>query len=387
MRDPARLYFDNAATSFPKPEAVYQAMDNYARQIGGSAGRSAHDAAIGGSRLLFRLRGALAELCGGADDRVAFTKNATEALNLALFSLVPQGGVCVHGPLEHNAVMRPLQHLARTRDVRLIEAPGDAQGRIRVEALASIFDETPVDVLVTQHASNVNGVAQDLDALGRVARRHGAAFVVDAAQSAGCLPLAQETMGIDALAVTGHKGLLGPTGIGALLLSEKVAEHIESLLHGGTGSDSESETMPAFLPDRLEGGTLNTFGAAGLLAGVEYLLERGVEVIAAHEAELRTRLIAGLSAIDGVRVLGDASGPATAVVSFTCGLSPSDLAYLLAQRYGIAVRAGLHCAPRAHAMLGTLPEGAVRLAPGPLTPVTACDEVVAAVADLVTTLT
>jgi len=386
MSDDGRLYFDNAATSFPKPESVYVALDRFARETGGSAGRSAHVRAVDGSRLLFRLRGDLARLVGGADERVVLTRHATEALNLALFSLLPPGAVCAHGALEHNAVMRPLRHLAETRGVRLIEVPGDAHGRMTPDALAGVLAGGHVDVVVTLHASNVHGLAQDATALGAIAARHGALFVLDAAQTGGVLPLDVAAMRVDALALTGHKGFFGPTGTGALVLSERVAERIRPLLHGGTGSRSEDEHMPEFLPDRLEAGTANTFGAAGLLAGIQYVTERGVASIARHEAELRVRLLAGLRAIPGVTVLGDAPGAATAVVSFVCPLAPSDLAFLLGERYGIAVRPGLHCAPRAHRTLGTLPAGTVRLAPGALTPPDAVDEVCAAVADLLRTL-
>lgn len=386
MPDDARLYFDNAATSFPKPESVYDALDRYARGSGGSAGRSAHARALDGSRLLFRLRGALADLIGGSDDRIVLTANATEALNLALFSLLPQNAVCAHGALEHNGVMRPLRHLAATRGVRLIEVPGDAHGRMTPDALENVLAAGKVDVVATLHASNVHGLLQDAAALGETAARHGALFVLDAAQTGGAAALDLAAMHVDALALTGHKGLLGPTGTGALALSARVADRIAPLRHGGTGSESAAETMPDFLPDRLEAGTPNTFGAAGLLAGIQYVTERGIADIAAHEAALRARLLAGLRGIANVTVYGDSDAPATAVVSFTCPLAPSDMAFLLSERYGIAVRPGLHCAPRAHRTLGTMPAGTVRLAPGPLTPPDAVDEACRAIADLLRTL-
>ncbi|MDP8225161.1 MAG: aminotransferase class V-fold PLP-dependent enzyme [Candidatus Lernaella stagnicola] len=383
MNDAARLYFDNAATSYPKPESVYEAMDRYARQSGGSAGRSAHRHALDGSRLLFHLRTELAELLGGDEDRVVLTMHATEAINLALFSLLEPGATCLHGALEHNAVMRPLAHLAATRKAHLVEVPGDDQGRMTPAALDRALHETGAKLVVTLHASNVNGAAQDVAALSEVAARHDARFVVDAAQSAGVLDLDQKAMGIDALCVTGHKALFGPTGTGALLLSETVSDRIQARMHGGTGSQSESEHTPDFLPDRLEAGTPNTFGAAGLLAGIRFVRERGVADIARHERELRSRMIDRLRAIDDLTVYGDMSGPATSVVSFTCSLAPSDVAFLLAERYGIAVRPGLHCAPRAHRTLGTMPAGTLRLAPSVLTPVDAVDEVAAAIAEIV----
>lgn len=383
--DDGRLYFDNAATSFPKPLQVYEAMDLYARTVGGTAGRSAHDRSLAGARLLFELRQTLAELAGGDEDLVVLTKNATEALNIALFSLARPGVIVAHGPLEHNAVMRPLNHLARQRGLTLVEAPGDAHGRIAPDSLAAFLAQTKADLLVTLHASNVHGLAQDLAAIGEICARHDTTLVVDAAQSGGALPLDMPAMHIDALCLTGHKSLLGPTGTGALLLSARCADRIEPLLHGGTGSASNQEVMPDFLPDRLEAGTPNTLGAAGLLAGVQYLQALSVEAVARHEADLRALMIERLHGLNDVTLFGDADGPAVATVSFTSCLAPSDMAYLLSEKYGIAVRPGLHCAPRAHRTLGTLPAGTVRLAPGPLTPLTAVDEVTDAVADILRT--
>ncbi len=217
--DDGRLYFDNAATSFPKPVQVYEALDAYVRGVGGTAGRSAHERAQAGSRLLFELREALAELCGGADDRVVLTKNATEAINLALSGLARPGATIVHGPLEHNAVMRPLTHLAQRHGWTTAQAPGDAFGRIDPAALDAFLARTKADVLITLQASNVHGLAQDLAAIGEICARREIIFIVDAAQGGGLLPLDMDAMRIDALCLTGHKGLLGPTGTGALRLS------------------------------------------------------------------------------------------------------------------------------------------------------------------------
>lgn len=381
MNADGRLYFDNAATSYPKPAEVYNELDRYAREDGGSAGRGAHARAVTGSRLLFALRCELAELLGGHADRVALTKNATEAVNLAIYSLIKPRGLVAHGALEHNAVMRPLQDLATTRGVRLLEIPGDVDGRMTPQALRRALASEPIDAVVTLHGSNVNGAVQDLAALGETCRERDIPFIVDAAQTAGCRPLDQQAMGIDALCVTGHKSLLGPTGIGALLLSERAAERVNPLIRGGTGSVSEKETTPDFLPDRLEAGTPNTFGAAGLLAGVRYLTRRTVADVQRHETELRVRLLERLRAISGLKIVA-AAGEAVAVVSVVGEIEASDLAYLLDERYGIATRAGLHCAPRAHHTLGTLARGTLRLSPGPLTTPAAVDEVADALRDL-----
>jgi selenocysteine lyase/cysteine desulfurase len=279
-------------------------------------------------------------------------------------------------------VARPLAHLAAENEVVVRQAVGDEHGRMTPAALDEALAAGVVDAVVTLHASNVHGLAQDLSALGEVCRQHDVLFIVDAAQSAGALPLDARAMHIDALCVTGHKALLGPTGTGALLLSPRLAERLPPLLHGGTGSVSEQERMPDFLPDRLEAGTPNTHGLAGLLAGVRYVARRTVAEIEAHDRALRERLLGCLRAIPGLRLLGDASGPATSTVSFTGPLPAGDFARLLSERYGVAVRAGLHCAARAHRTLGTFPTGAVRLSPGLFTPPDAIDEVCAAVAEI-----
>jgi selenocysteine lyase/cysteine desulfurase len=248
--------------------------------------------------------------------------------------------------------------------------------------LAALIERARPAAFVTLHASNVCGVAQDVAALGEVCRRRGVWFVLDAAQSAGSLPLDAAAMHIDALCLAGHKSLFGPTGIGALALSERAAERMQPLIRGGTGSQSDRETMPDFLPDCLEAGTPNTFGAAGLLAGVRWLATRTVEAVAREERARRDRLVERLRGISGVRIFGDDPGPAAAVVSIATPLAPSDLAQLLDARYGLAVRAGLHCAPRAHRFFGTFPAGTVRLAPGLFTPPAAIDEAADAIAEI-----
>jgi cysteine desulfurase/selenocysteine lyase len=263
----------------------------------------------------------------------------------------------------------------------LLEIPGDADGRMTFAALRQAMAREPIAAVVTLHGSNVNGAVQDLAGLGELCRARDIPFIVDAAQTAGCWPLDQQAMGIDALCITGHKSLLGPTGIGALLLSERAADGVAPLIRGGTGSESEREAMPDFLPDRLEAGTPNTFGAAGLLAGVRYLARRTVADVRRQEQEVRARLIDRLRAIPGIKLLA-AEGDAVAVLSLVGKLEASDLAYLLDERFGIATRAGLHCAPRAHRTLGTLARGTLRLSLGPLTPPAAVEEVADALRDL-----
>jgi len=361
------IYLDNAATSWPKPPGVAAAMVRFLEEVGANPGRSGHRRSIEAGRLVYRTRAALAALFGLADPlRIVFTPNVTYALNLALRGLLRPGDHVVTSGMEHNAVMRPLRALEQ-EGIALSVAPCSPQGFLDPEDVRrALRPETRLIVL--NHASNVCGTILPVAEVGRIARESGLLFLVDAAQTAGVLPIAMEPMGIDLLAFTGHKGLLGPTGTGGLAIGPRVPlERFEPLVRGGTGSRSEHEVQPDFLPDRFESGTLNAVGLAGLLAGLEYIEERGLAAIRAHEVALTERLLAGLRDIPGVALYGP--GKATqqvAVVSFNvAGRTPADVAEALDERYGIACRPGLHCAPATHRTLGTFPVGTVRFAPGP----------------------
>jgi cysteine desulfurase/selenocysteine lyase len=378
------IYLDNAATSWPKPECVIEAMSRFQRDVGASPGRSGHRLANEAERTRFDAREAVATLFGVSDpNRVVFTLNATTALNVALYGLLPPGSHAITTGMEHNAVMRPLHALER-RGVSISVIACESDGMLDPLAVREhIRPETRL--IVANHASNVCGTILPIREIGALARESGIPFLVDAAQTAGCRPINLRTDNIDLLAFTGHKGLLGPTGTGGLAIGDGFdIEKLPPLICGGTGSRSEEEVQPGFLPDKYEGGTPNAIGLAGLATGVRYVLERGVDQIGAHDRALARRLIAGLERIEGVRTLGTRDAQRQiAVVSFTVAdRSPSELAQALDERFDILCRPGLHCAPRAHRTLGTLPEGTVRFAPGVLTTESDIDEAVAAVGRL-----
>lgn len=356
------IYFDNAATSWPKPPCVAEAMTHYLAEIGASPGRSGHRLAIEAARVVYGAREAVAELFHAPDSlRVVFGANVTEALNLALNGLLRPGDHGITASMEHNSVMRPLRALART-GVALTVTPCSPQGELDPADLeAAIRPNTRLIAL--NHASNVVGTLLPVAEAGQIARRHGLLLLVDAAQTAGAFPLDVEADAIDLLAFTGHKSLYGPMGTGGLVIGERVdAAHLEPLKRGGTGSRSEHEEQPAFLPDLCESGTPNAVGLAGLSASVRWVLAEGVEKIRAHELALTGQLLAGLVAIPGVTVYGPCDARRqTATVSFNiAGLEPSEVGLRLDEEYEIMCRVGLHCAPAAHRTLGTFPGGTVR---------------------------
>ncbi len=356
-----RIYLDNAATSWPKPPGVAEAMRAYLEEIGGSPGRSGHRMAIEAAALLVEARESLAALFNVEDpSRIVFTKNATEALNLALFSLVQPGDHVVTTGVEHNSVMRPLRAL-EARGTRLTVLPCGDDGIPDIAALERVLEQ-PTRLLVTTHASNVIGTVVPLKQMSELARARGVPVLVDAAQTAGAHPIDVSALGIDLLAFTGHKSLFGPPGTGGLCIGPGI--DLKPLVLGGTGSESELELQPRFLPDALESGTPNTVGIAGLDAGVRFVLERGVEAIAAHERMLATRLLARAAEIPGLRVYGPpGAGGRIGLASLNLdGVSPSEAGLILDRRFGVMCRIGLHCAPAAHRTLGTYPTGTVRLA-------------------------
>ena len=357
------IYFDNAATSWPKPASVIDAMVHFMTEVGANPGRSAHRMSIEAGRIVYETREAVARLFNVADPlRIVFGLNATEALNLALRGILRPGDHVVTTSMEHNSVMRPLRALEEAGAIEISVVPCTTSGLLDpADVQSALRPETRMIVL--NHASNVVGSVLPVAEVGEVARRHGALLLVDAAQTAGCYPLDMEAMSIDLLAFTGHKALLGPQGTGGLCIGERVgAEDIEPVKRGGTGSRSQREEQPTFLPDRCESGTPNTVGLAGLRAGVEFVLQEGVQAIRAHEVSLTRRLIAGLREIPGVTVYGSHDPELqTAAVSFNVkGLEPSEVGLMLDEGHGILSRVGLHCAPAAHRTIGTFPVGTVR---------------------------
>ena len=356
-------YLDNAATSWPKPEAVYQAVNHFMREIGATPGRGGHRREEEAARIADEARAALAELFHAPDPNgVAFTMNATQAINMALKGLLKPGDHVITSSIEHNAMWRPLKALGR-RGVEMTAVPCARSGALNpADVEAAIRPSTRLIALL--HASNVLGTILPIAEIGALARRRGIPFLVDAAQTAGAYPLDMQAMNIDLLAFPGHKGLFGPHGTGGLVVRPGIV--LETWMEGGSGTESAPETMPESLPLRLEAGTQNAAGIAGLLAGTRFVLEQGVERIRAHEIELTALLMDELRGVPNLTLLGPAN-PAqrTAVVSVTIeGYVPEQLAMALNQVFDIATRAGLHCAPQAHRAAGTLEVGALRFSPG-----------------------
>ncbi len=361
------IYLDNAATSWPKPPGVLEAMARFLTEVGANPGRSGHRLSVEAGRIVYAAREAVAELFHAPDPlRVVFGMNATEGINLALRGLLRPGDHVVTSSMEHNSVMRPLRALER-EGVEVTVAPCSPEGTLDPQTVLSAL-RPHTRLVVLNHASNVTGTILPVAEVGRALRQmNGPLLLVDAAQSGGAVPIEMEADGIDLLAFTGHKSLYGPTGTGGLIIGERVPlEEFRPLIRGGTGSRSEREEQPDFLPDMCESGTPNGVGLAGLEAGVRWVLERGVEAIRAHEVELTGRLLDGLREIPGVTVYGPADAQLrTAVVSFNiAGMEPSEVGARLDEEYGILCRVGLHCAPAAHRTIGTFPSGTVRFALG-----------------------
>ena len=358
-------YFDNAATSWPKPPEVMQAMVAFDRSVGASPGRSGHRLSIDAGRTLMETRDLLARMFSIKDSlRIAFTKNATEGLNIAAFGLLKPGDHVIVSSMEHNSLMRPLRLLER-RGVEISVVPCSPSGEIDPGDAVPLIRKNTRAFFFT-HASNVTGSIMPVAELGKIAREREIVFCVDAAQTAGAVPIDAEAMNIDILAFTGHKSLYGPQGTGGIYVREGIDDEMEYYMLGGTGSRSEYEEQPDFMPDRFESGTPNAIGIAGLGAGVKFLLGKGIESVSKHELRLTRECINGLSGIDGVTVYGPkADDRRTSVVSFNVnGMSPSDVSMALDEEYRIMSRPGLHCAPSAHRTAGTMPEGTVRFSFG-----------------------
>ena len=357
------IYLDNAATSHPKPESVYQAVMHAMREIGASPGRGGHRRSLEAGRLLLRVREAIAALFSIPDSsRIIMTHSATEALNLALRGVLVPGDHVVTTSMEHNSLMRPLAAL-RASGVEVTIVRGDGTGMVDPADIRRAL-RTATRMIALAHISNVCGTIQAIDSIGEIAREAGALFLLDAAQSAGSEPIDVIRTGIDLLAAPGHKGLYGPQGTGFLYVSPAVS--LKPLLQGGTGSSSTAEEQPMTLPEGFEAGTLNLPGIAGLGAGVEFVLERGVAVIGDKERRLVTLAAKRLAELPEVTLYGP-SDPALrgSVLSFTvAGTDPAALAFMLDHSHDIAVRAGLHCAPQAHRTLGAFPGGTLRMSPG-----------------------
>ncbi len=360
------VYLDHAATSWPKPPVVLEAIQDFFENAGGNTGRSGHRRSIASSRAVSLARERLADLLGaGSPDEVIFTKNATEGLNVAICGLAVDGGRIVTTSLEHNSVMRPLRELElRGRcSVEVVHTDGNS-GEIDLDEWGERLRAGRPCLAVATHASNVTGVLLPLAAMAAIAAEAEVPLVVDASQSAGHIPLSLSAMGAAAVAMPGHKGLLGPSGTGLLYLAP--GTEVEPLIRGGTGSQSELEYQPDFAPDRYESGTLNAMGIVGLGAAAEHLREAGLDRVHAHATVLGRRLRDALAGVEGVTMHGPADpGDGVGIVSVNVqGVPCATAARLLDDEWGVMTRAGLHCSPAAHRSLGTAPEGTIRISWG-----------------------
>jgi cysteine desulfurase family protein len=358
------LYLDNAATSFPKPEVVYRELQDYLRRDGANPGRGGHQWAVRVEKTLDDTRSLLARFFGMDDyRRVIFTLNGTDSLNMAIKGVVRPGDHVVTSLLEHNSVSRPLKQLESDGIISLTQLPFSQEGFIDPDDFRrALTSRTRLVVLL--HASNVLGTLQPVAEVGGICRRHEALFLVDAAQTAGILPIDMQDMQIDLLAFPGHKALFGPPGIGVLLVGQRVQP--VPWREGGTGFDSEDPVQPRQLPYLLEGGTPNTLGVAALRAGLGFVTGEGLDRIRGHEQRLLTRLIESLRDNPKIRLYGslDLSRRVGSLALNREGYTASEVGMILDNAFEIAVRPGLHCAPYLHRELGTAPEGAIRISPG-----------------------
>lgn len=363
-----RTYLDNASTTFPKPPCVTEAVCRYMTEMGTNVGRGEYASAFDTEDLVFDTRAALCALLGGADPSdVVFTRNVTEALNLVLKGFLHPGDHVIVSSMEHNAVMRPLTQLAAA-GVTFSRAQCAPEGTLDATEVERLICPQTRAVVMT-HASNVCGTILPISDVAEVCHAHGVPLIVDTAQTAGVAPVSLREWGASAVCFTGHKGLLSPQGIGGCALDPEFAAQIDALVAGGTGSSSDSEQMPSFMPDRLEAGTPNLPGIAGLAASLAWLDEKGIDAVRDHELALTQRLLDGLAplaAAGRVRLVGlPGTEGRTGVVSIqTPGHDLSQVAHDLDARYGIQTRVGLHCAPSAHKTLGTYPTGTIRFSLG-----------------------
>jgi cysteine desulfurase/selenocysteine lyase len=381
---PTRIYLDNAATSWPKPEAVYRALDDYQRQLGAPAGRSSYAEAAATERIVASCRQKIAQLIGAADPkRIVFTANGTDSLNLALHGLLKPGDHVATTVCEHNSVLRPLRFLAEQRGVTTTYVACSAAGIVDPdEVRRAITPQTRLVAIV--HASNVTGSIQPIAPIGQIAKERGVLLLVDAAQTLGYLPVDVSELGCDLLAAPGHKGLLGPLGTGVLYLSPGIEDRLLPLRQGGTGTRSDEDIQPASLPDRYESGNLNVPGIVGLEAGVSHILATGMDRCREQQCQLTARLLDGLAGLSQVTLYGSRNiAERVGVVSLNVqGYDPRELASLLDANWSIQSRAGIHCAPRMHAALGTAPAGTLRLSLGHFTTDVEIDGVLAALGEV-----
>ncbi len=357
------LYLDNAATTFPKPESVYRSVDKCFREYGANPGRAGHKLALKAGRLIYETRELICRLFNIDNPmNVIFTSNATDSLNLAIKGILEKGDHVITTSMEHNSVIRPIVTLEKIGVEHTIVQCNE-EGILDVDLIEKEIKENTKMIVMT-HASNVTGTIMPIEEIGKIAKKCGLIFLVDAAQTAGVYDIDVKNMNIDLLAFPGHKGLLGPQGTGGLYIREGLV--LRQMKEGGTGSKSESLYQPEIIPDRYESGTPNTPGIAGLGEGIRFILDTGIDRIREHEEMLTDYMLNKLSYLDKIRVYGpnDAKKQA-AVISLNVGdVDSSEVSYVLDKAFDIAVRSGLHCAPLAHKTIGTFEQGTVRFSIG-----------------------
>ena len=358
------IYLDNAATTFPKPESVYRAMDHFARTSLANPGRAGHKMAMEAEHAVDNCRHRLNQLFHGTGpERFIFGLNGTDALNMAIKGVVRPGDHVITTTLEHNSVSRSLTALELAGVISLTRIDPDEGGTIDPQAIADAM--TPKTRLVAMtHGSNVIGTVQPIRDIGRICRARGVLLLADAAQTAGVIPIDVQADGIDLLAMPGHKCLMGPTGTGVLYVAPGV--EIVPWREGGTGGDSATPTQPTMFPYYMEGGTPNVLGIVGLTAGIEFVEQKGIAAIHAHDAELTEHLWKRIEDVPGIRIYGHRDmSRHVGTLSFHSDMVPApELGAILDQAFSIAIRPGLHCSPYAHRNLGTFPDGLVRVSPG-----------------------
>ena len=360
------IYLDNAATSHPRPRAVIDAICDYLSQVGANPGRSGHTRSLKAGRMLLETREMLAEFFErDKPENVIFTQNVTHAINLVLNGYLERENHVITTKYEHNSVLRPLTHLQKNRNINVDYLPVDVEGQIKREDLDHLkTDKT--SLLIINHASNVSGTVLDITAADTWAKEHGIPLLVDTAQTAGSLNFDWSQVSPEFLCFTGHKSLLGPSGIGGLIISPEMVEETDSFVRGGTGSKSDQLSQPSVLPDKYEAGTVNITGVAGLNAGLKYLKKTGLAEIKKHKMNLTSHFYKGLNNLSNVNIAGpDLNTARTSTISITFeNDDPARISVLLDREHGIMTRSGLHCAPLAHKNLNTYPEGTLRFSIG-----------------------
>lgn len=385
-----RIYIDNASTSFPKPEVVPKAVFDYMTKVGANIGRGTYENAYSAEEIVFDTREKLVNLFNGGDCKnVVFTKNITESINVLLKGILKKGDHVICSSMEHNAVMRPLNQLTEY-GIEFDRVPCRSDGTLIVEEVEGLIKPNTRLIIMTA-ASNVCGTVMPYGKVGEIAHKHGVLFALDSAQAAGLLDIDMVRDNIDVLLFTGHKGLLGPQGIGGLIMSEEVAKKITPLIVGGTGSISHTEETPDFLPDKMEAGTMNLPGIYGLHAGLSFIEKTGIDKIFEHELKLTKRFIEGINDINDkagevkLRLIGipDERNRVGVISIQVVNKDQAEVAAELEGEYGIMTRVGLHCAPSAHKALGTFPEGTIRFSFGYFNTEEDCDKALSALCEIV----